>query len=216
MSLRPAPESPNVPVTHTRSPGRAPLRFRALPPSQLPSRVTFMNSLSGEAEVSPPSRATPKRPASSQKPAMNSSTHSGPKPPGRAMERNADSGRPPIAAMSLIFTAADFQPSSPGEIPGSRKWRPSTSRSVVTRVALPLCCGMTAQSSPMPVTPSGTLSRTLSLMRPISSNSPVFIICVFCVLEVCPLLPGRRGGWRFRCRRGPAGSAPRRIRARCG
>ena len=57
-SASPPAERPSDPVTATASPGRAAERSRGVPPCS-PSRVTLMNQPAGDAEVSPPTMATP-------------------------------------------------------------------------------------------------------------------------------------------------------------
>ena len=56
-NLRPAPESPNVPLTANKSPARAPLRRSAVPCGTWPS--SCMVTVSGPRVVSPPTNATP-------------------------------------------------------------------------------------------------------------------------------------------------------------
>ncbi len=74
-------------------------------------------------------------------------------PGGATSPQTAWSGRPPMAAMSLTFTASAFQPAS-ARLPRSRsKWTPSTTRSRANRRWLP---GerTTAASSPIHTSPA--------------------------------------------------------------
>ncbi len=86
---------------------------------------------------------------------------------GRATATTADSGVPPMAAMSLRLTASALKPTSAGLAHAERKCTPSTSRSV----AISRPSASTAQSSPTPVCPSGRPgSRATS--RSMNANSP--------------------------------------------
>lgn len=73
---------------------------------------------------------------------------------GRAIARKEPTASAPMAAISLKFEAALFHPSWYGLTSESRKWLPSTSISVLTTVSHEESWGITAQSSPMPRTPS--------------------------------------------------------------
>jgi len=57
--------------------------------------------------------------------------------PGAATDTRRWAGLPPMAAMSLRFTAAAFSPRSRGEVDSQVKWTPSIRRSVVMRRSFP-------------------------------------------------------------------------------
>ena len=99
---------------------------------------------------------------------------------GRASDKKAAIGCPPIAAMSLSPRARQRCPIDSGECQSRRKWMPSSEKSVVTNVSFSSClprrgCSRsTAQSSPIPVTIAGFL-RTLAVRRiwAINAFSPI-------------------------------------------
>jgi hypothetical protein len=69
---------------------------------------------------------------------------------GTAKERNAATGLPPMAAMSLSPRVRQRCPTDSGGCQSRRKWMPSRLKSVVTRNSCPGSSRRTAQSSPMP------------------------------------------------------------------
>ena len=108
---------------------------------------------------------------------MNSAAHAPAASAGRAMERSVATGRAPIAATSLRFTARDLPPSSRGVVAARRKWTPSVSRSAVKTSDSPPPRGSTAQSSPMPSNPlSGREAKRVC----ICSINPNSVMCISC------------------------------------
>src|SRR6266508_3216332 len=86
---------------------------------------------------------------------------------------SAQSGRPPLPAMSERLTAMAFQPMSKGEAQARRKCTSSTTTSVVASRSAPGSGRSTAVSSPMPIsTRSAGPRRAIRRMSRISSSSP--------------------------------------------
>ena len=85
--------------------------------------------------------------------------------PGRARERKAATGSPPIAAISLSPLARQRWPTDSGGCQFLRKWIPSKLKSVVTRQSKSEPIRKTAQSSPIP-------TRIDALARPVSRFLP--------------------------------------------
>ena len=166
---RPAAEAPTVPVSASRSPGRASSRRRSWSGYASPSMATLTTSGPGLRTVSPPTISDPVRRASSLIPSYSSST-SAVWPGRRATETRPRPGRAPIAARSDRLTARAFQPRSRGEVQSSRKWIPSTSMSVVATTTDPAPGRHAAASSPIP-SPSRGWSRRAERAS-MRSNSP--------------------------------------------
>ena len=144
-----------------------------LPDEARPKTPTLITISRSDEVVSPPNSGTLYLRLISSYPFMNRSTHSPCASFGRAIDRKVATGIPPMAAISLRFTAAAFQPTSSGEDLCLRKCTPSTSKSVENSSS-PSPEGTTAQSSPIPMTPSGWLK--CPLMNSISPNSPLGFI----------------------------------------
>ena len=109
----------------------------------------------GDSEVSPPARGTRCISPRACRPSKKRSTQARPSAlasigAGSARERNAASGVAPIAARSLSPRARQRWPTDSGGCKSRRKWRPSSVKSVVTRISDPACGRRIAQSSPMP------------------------------------------------------------------
>ena len=87
-------------------------------------------------------------------------------------------GVPPMAAMSLRFTAADFQPRENRSVVARSKWTPSSSISVVARSAEEGESTSAAASSPMPMrTRFASRAAVLRIcsMRPNSPRLDIFM-----------------------------------------
>ena len=76
-------------------------------------------------------------------------------PEGSASDRNAATGRAPMAARSLSPRARARWPTDSAGCQSRRKWRPAMERSVVTASSSPGAGRRRAQSSPMPSCNSG-------------------------------------------------------------
>ena len=121
-AARPAAASPRVPLTQTRSPSRAPLRFRYAAVGVEPMTVTVTDK--GPRVVSPPTRGKPVCSLASFSPstkAVNqpSSTQ------GIVSANSIPVGAAPIAAKSLAAAITLRKAISAEGMPG-RKWTPST------------------------------------------------------------------------------------------
>src|ERR1700722_3517755 len=123
------------------------------------------------AVTSPPLIAAPPRSHSATIPLVTRRTQETAVVPGIASPNSSAMGTAPIAAMSARFCAAALAPMSSGADQSRRKWRPSTSRSVLA-TTLPSGTGSTAASSPMPTTAEGSGGSTprIAAIRP---NSPI-------------------------------------------
>src|SRR5262245_56653481 len=89
----------------------------------------------------------------------------------------APKGLPPMAAISLTFTARQRQPMSWGVDQSRRKCTPSSCVSVVKRRSLPAVERSTAQSSPIPrIRCGGAVFCRRCCKRSISANSPSSLI----------------------------------------
>ena len=126
----------------------------------------------GARTTSPPATVTPYSRAHSARPAYRTSTSSTGISGGSASVTSAKSGVPPIAAMSLTFTASAFQPTSAHGACPATKCTPSTIVSVVAmRYSEP--ARQTAASSPMPTIRSGEPSAgSMPVSRSMRPNSP--------------------------------------------
>src|SRR6185369_13813025 len=135
-----------------------------------PITLTSMNSESRELDVSPPIIETPCSSASSATPSKSSSTNSAEQWPGSATLIIANFGTPPIAAISLRFTASALRPSIRGVVQSNRKCTPSTIKSQQASKSVSLVFLRTAASSPMPIRTS-PLECERRLIREMISDS---------------------------------------------
>ena len=102
---------------------------------------------------------------------MKRSTHRCASFLGRARERNAACGSPPMAAMSLRPRVRQRQPTTSGGCHSGRKCTPSREKSVVTRTSCPGGSRRTAASSPMPAFMLLLPCRVVRRMRAINAFS---------------------------------------------
>ena len=142
-----------------RSPGRAPDRNPAFPFGAVPTTTMSARIPSGDSAVSPPARVTLYLSPRRIKLRAKRPTQLCGNPRGSASERNAATGSPPMAAMSLSPRARHRCPTDSAECQSRRKWIPSRVKSVVTSVSFSFCrprprSRSTAQSSPIPNTTS--------------------------------------------------------------
>lgn len=165
----PACERPGSPISAMTSPGRAPLRRTGARPPRSPSAVTDTTHC-GPDTRSPPTMPAPNRSASCHMPSATSTACAVSVCPGAAKPTTNAVARPPIASMSAAFWAMALRPTSWGDDQSRRKWRSSTSMSVLTTVR-PSGQAMTAASSPGP---SGTHGgwRRPATNRSMTANSP--------------------------------------------
>ena len=105
----------------------------------------------GDSAVSPPASVTPNFSARLIRPRANRPTQDCGKSRGKARDRNAATGSPPMAAISLSPRVRQRCPTVSGGCQSRRKWIPSRVKSVVTRDSCPGTRPSTAQSSPIPV-----------------------------------------------------------------
>jgi 3-dehydroquinate dehydratase-2 len=108
---------------------------------------------------------------------MNSAAHVSAASAGRAIESSVATGRAPIAATSLKFTARDLRPNSRGEVAVRRKWTPSVSRSAVKTSDSPPPTDNTEQSSPMPSNPLSGSGAKRVFMLSMNPNSVMEELC---------------------------------------
>ena len=109
---------------------------------------------------------------------MNSSAHIPAASAGSDSDSRVATGRAPIEATSLRFTARDLRPSSRGEVAECRKWTPSASMSVVKTSDSPSPTGSTAQSSPIPSNSLSGRAAKSSFMWSMNPNSVMVLGCV--------------------------------------
>jgi hypothetical protein len=105
----------------------------------------------GDSAMSPPASVTWNCRASLSKPPMNRSPQDCLNLRGKARDRNAAMGSPPMAAMSLSPRARQRWPTASGRCHSGRKCTPSREKSVVTSASWPRGSRITAQSSPIVV-----------------------------------------------------------------
>ena len=116
-----AAEPPNSPLTYIRSPGRAPDRNTASPFGTVPTTTISARTPFGDSAVSPPARVTPYFSARLIKLRAKRPTQLCGRLRGIASERNAATGSPAIAAMSLSPRARHRCPTDSAECQSRRK-----------------------------------------------------------------------------------------------
>ena len=157
-----------VPETNTISPSRAPDLVITPSSPASPNRVSDSVSGPGVATISPPTRATPKAPRSSPRPAEKASSQSSSTSFGRARTRRQAWGTAPMAARSERLTRNSFLAMSSGDS-FSGKCTPATRASAVTTRRAP-AVSKRAASLVSPGAPSPALARGAK-KREIRSNS---------------------------------------------
>ena len=112
-----AAEPPRSPVTKMRSPGFAPERRMALPLGAEPTTTMSARIPPGDWAISPPARVTWNASASRSRPVRKRSTQLCGRLRGKASDRNAAMGRPPMAAMSLSPRVRQRWPITSASVP---------------------------------------------------------------------------------------------------
>ncbi len=140
-------------------------------------------SSAGDCARSPPASGTLNRRASFNRPLRNWSAQRWGNPEGRASERKAAIGSPPMAAISLSPRARQRCPTTAAGCQSRRKCTFSRVKSVVTSKSCPAGGRSTAQSSPMPASksrffrpapgPGGRCALIRSLRSGIGKDNPV-------------------------------------------
>jgi hypothetical protein len=143
--------------------------------------------------VSPPARTTPCWPASLTRPLVKAFTQDCDRSRGRARDRKAATGSPPMAAMSLNPLLRQRWPTAFAGCQSRRKWIFSRVKSVVTSESSPAGNRITAQSSPIPAMIAGPDCRLeLAVPRPVSlvtRDSSMLRKCAICDLSGSGMAP---------------------------
>jgi hypothetical protein len=142
-------------------------------PDRHPLFQRLIKNWPGETDGLPPTGETSNGSGNSSNPAPNSSKHSTPRRVGTAKDRRPYRGVPPMAALSLRFTAKNFLTSIFGEISERSKWIPSMGRSTVATTLFPGVRDKMAASSPMPRRTLSVLAAKRFFIRPMRPNSSI-------------------------------------------